>query len=153
MADKTRDSDPLVSFNFALEVDGPVNVTGYFTEVSGIGSENEVVEHKVVNDHGQEIVQKLPGRLKFGDVTLKRGLTNNMSFWDWRQKVEEGQMDEARANCSIIMFDRNYEPVARWDLENAWPVKVSGPSLSASSNDFGVEELVLTHEGMKRVKG
>ena len=152
MAEKTRGSDPLVGFNFALEVDGPVKVTGYFTEVSGIGSENEVVEHKVVNDQGQEMVQKVPGRLKFGDVTLKRGLTHDISFWDWRELVEQGKMDKARANCSIIMFDRDYEPIVRWDLENAWPSKVSGPSLSSGSNDFSVEELVLVHEGMKRVE-
>ena len=152
MAENTRESDPLVGFNFAIEVDGPVQCQGYFTEVSGIASENEVVEHKIVNDQGQEMVQKIPGRLKFNDITLKWGLTHDLSFWDWRNMVVEGDMGNARANCSIIMFDRNYTPIVRWDVQNAWPTKVSGPSLSSGSNEFSVEELTITHEGIMRVQ-
>lgn len=152
MAGSTRGSDPLIGFNYAIEVDGPVKCEGYFTDVSGITSENEVVEHKVVNDKGQESVQKIPGRIKYTDITLKWGLTDNLSFWDWRQMVVEGKMDDARANCSIVMFDRDYTPIVRWDIENAWPTKVSGPSLSSGSNEFSVEELTITHEGIKRVQ-
>jgi phage tail-like protein len=145
-----RESDPLVGFQFAIEVGGMV--TGYFTECGGIGSENEIAETKTVTDTGQEVVLKVPGRLKFGDVTLKRGITDNLQIWEWRQLVEEGKMSDARKNCSIIMFDRNYTPAARWDFVNAWPSKVSGPDVKSDSNDFGVEEMVLVHEGMKRVK-
>jgi phage tail-like protein len=149
MASKTgRESDPLIGFNYALEIEG--KMSGYFTECSGIASEHEIVEHKVVDDNGHEIVQKIPGRLKWGDVTLKRGITDAMDIWDWRQTVEDGKMSEARTNCSIVMFDRNYEAVARWDFVNAWPSKVSGPEVKADSNEFGIEEVVLVHEGMKR---
>ncbi len=144
-----RESDPLIGFNFGLELQG--TITGYFTECSGIGSEHEIVEHKVVNDKGMEIVQKIAGRLKWQDVGLKRGITDNMQLWDWRALVEQGKMTEARKTCSIIMFDRNYVEVARWNFENAWPSKVTGPSVKADSNEFGVEELTLVHEGMWRV--
>jgi phage tail-like protein len=147
-ANSGRDSDPLIGFNFRLEIDG--RVTGYFTEASGIGSEHEIVEHKVVDDNGHEVVQKIPGRLKWQDVTLKRGITDSMEIWDWRKSVEDGEMGDARANCSIIMMDRNYTDVARWDFENAWPSKVTGPSLKSDSNEFGVEEVTIVHEGMFR---
>ena len=143
-----RETDPLIGFNFRLEIEG--KLTGYFMEVGGIGSENEVVEHKVVNDKGQEIVQKIPGRLKWQDVTLKRGITDSMEIWTWRKKVEEGKMGGARTNCSIIMMDRDYTDVARWDLTNAWPSKVTGPSVKSDSNEYGVEELTIVHEGMVR---
>ncbi len=153
MAGKSqRDSDPLVGFNFALEVDGPVEMKGYFTEVSGLGSEHEVVEHKVVDKDGRELVQKIPGRLKWGDVTCKRGITGDLSFWDWRDIVVKGDLEKARANCSVMMFDRDYKEVARWNFFSAWPQKLSGPTLSAGSNEIGVEELVLVHEGIERVK-
>jgi phage tail-like protein len=144
-----RDSDPLVGFNFALELQG--SITGYFTECSGIGSEHEIVEHKVVTDKGQELVQKIPGRLKWGDVTLKRGITADMQIWDWRAMVEKGEIGKSRKTCSVIMFDRNYKEIARWNFENAWPSKVSGPSVKSDSNEFGVEEITLVHEGMWRV--
>jgi phage tail-like protein len=145
-----RESDPLVGFQFAIEVGGMV--TGYFTECGGIGSENEIAESKTVTDTGQEVVLKVPGRLKWNDVSLKRGITDNLQIWEWRQLVEEGKMSDARKNCSIIMFDRNYSPAARWDFVNAWPSKVTGPDVKSDSNDFGVEEMVLVHVGMKRVK-
>lgn len=150
MASQTgRETDPLIGFNFALELQG--SITGYFTECSGIGSEHEIVEHKVVTDTGQELVQKIPGRLKWQDVTLKRGITADMQIWDWRKTVEQGEVVGARKTCSVIMFDRNYKEVARWNFENAWPSKVSGPSVKADSNEFGVEEVTLVHEGMWRV--
>jgi phage tail-like protein len=150
MAKKSgRESDPLIGYQFAVDVGG--KVSGYFTECSGVGSEHEIIEHKVVTDDGHEYIQKIPGRLKFTDVTLKRGITDNLQIWEWRKLVEDGKMSEARKNCSIIMFDRNYEPAARWDFVNAWPSKVSGPSVKSDSNEFGLEELVLVHEGMKRV--
>lgn len=146
-----RETDPLVGFQFAIEVDGAVPVTGYFTEVSGIGSEHETIEHKVVDENGHEIVQMLPGRLKWSPVTLKRGITADLSFWDWRQMVVDGDMESARSNCSIIMFDRNYTPLVRWDFVNAWPSKITGPSIKSDSNEFGVEEMTIVHEGMERV--
>jgi phage tail-like protein len=142
--------DPLASFNFVLELEGAL--AGYFTEVSGIGSENEIIEHKVVDPNGKELVQKFPGRLKFEDVSLKRGITSDMKIWEWRQLVVEGSLSDARKNCTITMLDRAYQPVAIWHFLNAWPSKVTGPSLNAEGNDVGVEEITITHEGMYREK-
>ena len=140
--------DPLVGFHYGIEVQGVVS--GYFTECSGIGSENELIEHKVVDDKGRESIQKIPGRLKWQDVTLKRGITSNTDIWDWRDQIVQGKVDDARKNGSIVMFDQAGDEVARWNFENAWPLKVSGPSMKADSNEFGIEELVITHEGLYR---
>jgi phage tail-like protein len=142
-----REFDPLIVYQFGLDLGN--NVLGFFSEVSGIGSESEVIEDKVVTD-GHDYVHKMPGRLKWGDVTLKRGITNNLEIWEWRQQVEEGKMTDARKNCAILLYDRAGEVAARWDFLNAWPSKVSGPDIKADSNEFGVEEMVLVHEGMKR---
>jgi phage tail-like protein len=142
--------DPLVGFHYGIEVQGVVN--GYFTECSGIGSENDLIEHKVVDEKGRESIQKIPGRLKWQDITLKRGITSNMAIWDWRDQIVEGTVDDARKNGSIVMFDQAGDEVARWNFENAWPLKVSGPSMKADSNEFGIEELVITHEGLYREK-
>jgi len=80
--------DPLVGFHFAVEIQGVVK--GYFTECSGLGSEHQVVEHNVVTEKGQEVVIKVPGRLKWENIVLKRGITSNMDIWDWRKMVEDG---------------------------------------------------------------
>ncbi len=144
----TDRKDPLVGFHYAIEVEG--QVSGYFTECSGIGSEHEVIEHKVVDAKGREHIMKIPGRLKWENITLKRGITDNMDIWNWRDMVVQGKVDDARRNGSIVMFDQSLSEVARWNFENAWPVKVSGPTVKADSNEFGVEELVITHEGLYR---
>jgi phage tail-like protein len=141
--------DPLVSFNFAIEVAGVIS--GFFTECSGLGSESEVIVHKITGPSGQEIVRKVPGRLKWGDVTLKRGITASMDFWDWRKMVEDGNVTSARKDGSIIMYDQEGSEVARWNFEKAWPSKISGPSVKSDSNEIGVEEITIVHEYIARV--
>jgi phage tail-like protein len=149
MADSSgRGSDPLVAFVFRLEIEG--KLAGYFTECSGIGSENDVIRQKIVDVNGHEAEQVLPGRLKWTDVTLKRGITAKMDIWDWRTQVIKGTLGDARAPVSIILCDRDYTDVARWDFVNAWPSKVSGPTVKADSNELGIEEVVIVHEGMER---
>ena len=144
-----RPGDPLLGFNFGLEFQGAIS--GYFTEISGVGSEHEIIEHKVVDDTGHEIVRKIPGRLKWQDISLKRGITSNLDLWEWRDQVVKGAITDARQNITINMLDRSYENVvASWNFANAWPSKVTGPSLKADSNEFGVEELTIVHEGMYR---
>jgi phage tail-like protein len=146
--DDALTEDPLLGFNFMLELEG--SIAGYFTECSGIGSEHEIVEHKVVDKSGHEIVRKIPGRLKWQDISLKRGITSDMQIWQWRDSLVKGDVTGARKNVSITMMDRNYAPVAVWHFQNAWPSKVSGPSFKSDDNSFGVEEVTLVHEGMYR---
>lgn len=142
--------DPLIGFHFAVEVSGVIS--GYFTEVSGLGSEHEVVEHKIVSPEGREVIRKIPGRLKWGDITLKRGITANMDIWDWRKQVEDGDVANARRNGSIIMFDMELQEVARWNFEAGWPSKITGPAPKSDSNEVGIEELTIVHEYIERIQ-
>jgi len=139
---------PLTSFSFGIEVG---SVTGFFTEVSGLGSETEVTEHKVMGPGGQQIVRKIPGRLKWDNITLKRGITSSMDMWDWRKQVEDGNVDAARMNGSIMMYDQTGGEVARWNFERGWPSKLTGPSIKSDDNAIGVEELTIVHEYIIRV--
>ncbi|MCZ7666776.1 MAG: phage tail protein [Chloroflexi bacterium] len=75
-----------------------------------------------------------------------------MDIWNWRKQVEDGDVDSARHNGSIMMYDQHLNPVARWNFENAWPVKVTGPQPKSDSNDIGVEELTIAHEYIVRVQ-
>ncbi len=147
-----RESDPLVGFQFSIKIEGRDELSGWFTEVEGLGSESEVVEHKWVNENGKEAVQMISGRVKWTPVTLKRGITQNMAFWTWREEVVNGDMETARTDCTIFMHDREGSAVAGWNLVRAWPSKINGPSMKSDSNDIGIEELTLVHEGMERVE-
>jgi phage tail-like protein len=147
--DAASREDVLVGFHFGLEFSGVVK--GYFSEVSGIGSEHEVIEQKAVSK-GIEVIHRIPGRLKWTDITFKRGITSDMELWDWRKQIEDGKVKEARKNGSIVMYDQELKEKARWDFRNAWPSKISGPTPKADSNEIGIEEMTIVHEYIERVK-
>ncbi len=80
--------DPLVSAWFGVDFGGEVK--GAFRECSGMGSETEVVEYKASGEKGEFVIQKVPGRMKWNNITLKRGITDSMDMWKWRRLVEQG---------------------------------------------------------------
>lgn len=143
------EQDPLVSSWFGVEFQG--QVVGAFRECSGLGSENEVVEYKASGPKGEYVIKKVPGRLKWNNVTLKRGITDSMDMWQWRKLVEQGKIADARKNGTITMYNQQGDAVAKWNFTNAWPSKLSGPSANASNNEVAIEELEITHEGYERV--
>jgi phage tail-like protein len=144
------DKDPLVSAWFGIEFQN--QVAGAFREMSGMGSENEVVEYKASGPDGKFVIQKVPGRMKWNNITLKRGITDSVDMWKWRKMVEDGDVIKARKNGSVVMFDTTGKEVARWNFINAWPSKLTGPTANAGNNEVGIEELELTHEGYERTK-
>jgi phage tail-like protein len=133
-----------------LEVTGVLS--GYFTHVSGLSSENEVVENKVVDTKGIGAVQVQPGRLKWNPITLKRGVTSNLDIWDWRQSVVDGKVTDARKSASVIAYSPDGKAVARWDMNRAWPSKVSGPEFDSTTGNVMFEEVTIVFESIKRVK-
>lgn len=142
--------DPLVSAFFSIDFGGKIQ--GAFREVSGLGSETEVVEEKSSGPDGKLLLKKIPGRMKYNNVTLKRGITGTMDMWTWRKLIENGDIKGARLNGSIIMHAQDGQPMARWNLINAWPSKLTGPSANATNNEVGIEELEIVHEGYERVQ-
>jgi phage tail-like protein len=140
--------DPLVSSWFGIEFQGQVQ--GAFRECTGLGSENEVVEYKASGEKGDFVIHKVPGRMKWNNITLKRGITNQMDMWKWRALVERGEIDKARANGTITMFNGEGKAIAKWDFVRAWPSKLTGPSANATNNEVGIEELEIAHEGYER---
>ena len=147
MASIGQRKDPLVSFSFYVEIQGVV--TGTFRECSGLGSETELIETKE-SDKGKLRYMKVPGALKWENISLKRGVTDSMDIYKWRKQVEEGKVNEARKDGSIVMYDQSNNEVARWNFRSGWPRKVSGPTFNAQSNEIGVEELEIVHEGIIR---
>ena len=142
--------DPLVSAWYGVEFQGEVK--GAFRECSGLGSQNEVVDYKASGPKGEYIMKKVPGRMTWNPITLKRGITDAMDLWKWRKVVEDGKIDDARKNGSIVMYNQQGQEVARWNFVNAWPSKITGPSPNANANEIAIEEMEVVHEGYERVK-
>ncbi|MHC1599762.1 MAG: phage tail protein [Candidatus Methanospirareceae archaeon] len=141
--------DPYRQFRFLLEIDGIVQAG--FSEVTIPDTTSDVVEYREGNE--LTTVRKLPGLTKYGNVTLKWGITDSLELYEnWRKPVEDGKMADARKNVAIILMDEEGSPAARWEFVEAWPSKYDAPDLNAKGTDVAVETLEVVHEGMKRVK-
>ena len=140
--------DPYPDFNFLVSVeglddDGP---QAGFTEVSGLGVTIETIEYRNGNER-ENAVRKLPGLKKFTDITLKRGVTGDLAFWEWIKTAMNGHVE--RRNVTIRLLDEARETVLSWRVKRAWPCRYEGPSLRAGSSDVALETLVICHEGLE----
>jgi len=140
--------DPLVGHHFVVEIGA---ITGYFISCSGMGSETATIDHKIVSGGTLSIDRKIPGRLSWGDITLRRGVTTNLDFWEWRKQVRDGGVAAARQDGSIIMYDQEGTEIARWNFERAWPVSITGPDVTSDGDEIAMEEVVIAHEYIERV--
>src|SRR5829696_2432065 len=136
---------PLQSGRFLIEM-GTLAVAN-FQECSGLATEVEVLE--VIEGGHNEFVHKLPGRIKYPNIVLKRGVTDNRQFADWRPTTTGRQIIMKRQNLSIILFDHGGAPVRRWNVTGAYPVKWTGPDMKASSMEVAIETLELAHQGWR----
>lgn len=121
-----------------------------FLECSGITSETEPIEHKVVTPDGREMIQMIPGRTKWQPITLKAGLTKTPALWNWRKLVIDGKVNQARKDGSLIMFDQEGKEIVRYNFERAWPTKVTGPGAKAAGSEVAVEEMTIVFEHIER---
>lgn len=138
-------SDPAIAARFMVKFGNKLE--GAFRECTVISAETEPAEYKFSDEQGNPAYYAVPGRLKFGRITLKRGLTEDLSAWKWRQEVEEGKISSARTNGSIYMLDQDgQKKIATYNFENVWPLKVSGPAPNANSSDIAMEEIELICE-------
>jgi phage tail-like protein len=135
-------ADPHTPLRFIVEIDGIQ--AGAFSEVSGLDSETAVFEYSTGVD---PVARKIPGLTKFSNITLKRGLTKDLSLWEWRLSVVEG--NPQRRNGAIVLLDAAGTPVLRFGFRNGWPCKWEGPLLNARANEVAVETLEIAHEGLE----
>lgn len=144
--------DPLVLYPYAFQVKG--EVVAWVSEISGLSMEHKAIEHKYIDANFQPKTQFFPGRSSWEPLTLKRGLITDNYFWKWYLEIENGNYSEARKNCSILLYKRDYAGVGmRWDLIRAWPSKISGPDLDSASTDYAFDEITLVYESITRRPG
>lgn len=129
---------------FYVEIDS--TLTASFTDCSGLDVQidKEVYQEGGVNEQ-QRIFLK---QSRFSDITLKRGITDDLAFWDWiKSALDLGKPE--RRNINILVFNQAGETMQAWSLLGATPVGWRTPSLQASGSMVALEELTLAYEGLK----
>ncbi len=136
--------DPYRGYNFRVEIDG-ITRAG-FREVSGVDTSTDSADYREGTDG--PTARKLPGLVKYSNITLKWGISDDTELWEWRQSVMDGKVQ--RKNGSIILMDTAGKEVRRWNFREGWPSKWTGPSFNATSNDAAIETLEIVHEGVTK---
>jgi phage tail-like protein len=135
-------TDPVAGFRFGVEISGIVEA--WFTECSGLSIERDTlpVEEGGVNDY----VHKLPERIKYTTVSLKRGVADN-ALWDWFCKgLYDGKVE--RKNISIILYNADRSQARRFNLANAYPTRWQAGEMRTESTQAFVETLEIVHHGL-----
>jgi phage tail-like protein len=135
--------DPFSSMKFVVEIEG-IPTSG-FPAVSGIEADVAVVDYRPGNDKIPG-ARKLPGEAKFSNIVLKRGMTSDLSSWNWMRETLESQV--SRRNMSVVLLNEAGEEVIRFNFRDAWPAKWSGPDLNGEGNGVAIETLEIAHEGL-----
>jgi phage tail-like protein len=142
MANSER-KDPVLGFHFAVEISGLL-VAG-FSEVSGLQAEIEVQEFR--EGGVNEYMHKRAGPTKYAsNLILKKGVTDSKELWSWYSDVMRGTVQ--RKQVSVVLMSSSGDEKRRWKLQNAYPVKWSGPDLKATASEVAIETLELAHEGL-----
>ena len=134
-------------FKFICEVDG-IGSAG-FQKCSELSVEVANVEY---HEGGSLIPNKSPGRLKFSDVTLERGATENHDLFDWFQDVAVtssglGLTDpNYKRNGDVVQQDRDGTTLRRWSLSRAWPIKFVAGEWDNESDETVIESVTLTYD-------
>ncbi len=138
--------DPYRQFRFRIEgIDQAA-----FSECTFADTTTDPVEYREGDEDPR--FRKLSGLTKYGNITLKWGITDNKVLYDWRRRVIEHGAEGERKTVSIILIDEAGKDKLRWDIERAWPSKYDPPDFSGKGNEVAIETLELVHEGFKRIQ-
>lgn len=140
---------PVAASRFGISVDG-VQIAS-FSELQGITTKVDVIEHRESTENGVRIM-KIPGATApEGEVKFKMAMGTNLEMNGWLEAAQSGMMDQARKSCSLVMYDAENKPVARFYLENAWPSKCVLSPMRAGGTDVLQQEWSLVYETIQRV--
>ena len=142
----THRFDPYKNFKFRVKWDGRY-VAG-ISKVSALTRTTEVVEHRSGGD--PSTVMRAPGQTKFEAVTLERGVTHDLEFERWANKVwnrsagpgSESSLRDFRKNITIDLFNEAGQLVLSYHLINCWVSEYQAlPELDANANAVAIQSM------------
>jgi phage tail-like protein len=147
--------DPYKNFKFRVKWDGEY-VAG-ISKVSSLRRTTEVVEHREGGDpsHGR----KSPGRTKYEPITLERGVTHDLAFEQWANKVwnfsggpgAESSLKDFRKDIIIDMFNEAGQKVISYKVYRCWVSEYQAlPDFDANANAVAIQHIKLENEGWER---
>ncbi len=147
--------DPYANFKFRVKWDGRY-VAG-ISKVSALKRTTEVIEHRDGGDPSTS--HKSPGRTKYDAITLERGVTHDVEFERWANKVwnlgsglgAEVSLRDFRKDIIIELYNEAGQLVLAYKVFRAWVSEYQAlPDLDANANAVAIQHLKLETEGIER---
>lgn len=126
-----------------------LNPLAGFSECTGLEMTLETEDYEEGGNNGT--VLKFPKRSKWGDITLKKGITHSSLLFDWFYAFSQGITK--RKDGVIILMNEQHEPHTVWNFRRGLPVKYVAPQLNAQQSTIAVETLTIAHEGLSLLGG
>ena len=142
----TARKDPLRNFRFRIEIDGSSQAT--FSEATIGETTTEAVDYREGTDSAH--VRKLDGLTKYGNVVLKRGVTDSLEIYNWHKAIVDGKIQGNRKSVALVVQDESGADKARFLVSEAWPMKYQVSGLNGKGNEVFIETLELVNEGIER---
>lgn len=139
---------PYSNFNFLVNLGtGEVDsVQAGFSEVHLPDIKVDVLEYRTGN--ARELAsRKLPGRVSYGDLVLRRGVIGALDLYEWLDQVRQSA-DARRTVVIELQNEERTEIVLRWRFTKAFPVGYEFSDLQGEGQSIVIETLRLTFEQM-----
>ncbi|GAA4697036.1 phage tail protein [Phytohabitans rumicis] len=147
--------DPYKNFKFRIKWDGRY-VAG-ISKVGGLKRTTEVVKHRAGGD--PSYTHKSPGRSDFDAITLERGVTHDLEFEQWANKVwhlgaglgSEVSLKDFRKDVIIEVYNEAGQLALAYHVYRCWVSEYQAlPDLDANANAIAIQQIKLENEGWQR---
>ncbi len=147
--------DPYKNFKFRVKWDGRY-VAGV-SKVSGLKRTTEVVKHREGGDPSS--TRKSPGRTEYDAITLERGVTHDIDFEQWANKIwnygaglgAEVSLGDFRKNIILEVYNEAGQLVLAYKIYRCWVSEYQAlPDLDANANAVAIQHIKLENEGWER---
>ena len=134
---------PLPKYHF--QIDFGTKFKGVpFQEVSGLDLPDQVIQYRSSNS-SLFSTKKMPGIAKYGNIGLKKGIfANANSFWDWYTQNKANTIE--KGTVIIKLLDEVGDIKMQWQLDNAWPTKITHTDLKTHEDEVAVEKIEIAYE-------
>jgi len=144
-----RPYQPFTTFNFKVNLrllEGGTEIcAAEFSECDGLEMTHAPKSIREGGNNGQQI--HLAGQVSYGQLSLKRGMTDNFDLWNWFEKIEENR--SLRASGEVLMLSSAGKEEVKFALTGCLPLKLKAPSLNAQTGLVAIEEMQIAYETLK----
>ena len=124
---------------------------------SALQAHDQIVRHRDGGDPSSS--RKSPGRTEYEDITLERGVTHDIDFEQWANKVwnygsglgSEVSLKDFRKDIILEVYNEAGQLVISYKIYRCWVSEYqSMPELDGNANAVAIQTLKLAHEGWER---